>query len=318
MLGSNTSSRSSAYLYQRLIAHVERGQSLSSGLETFGATFGDFTVNVVRVGERSGTLHENLNYLAEELKKKQVLKKKIVGALIYPAIVIMATVGISLVLTMYIFPKIAPIFKSMGSELPITTRALIALSNFLMHHSVALVLTFIAIGVAYTALLKVARFHLVVDRVLLRLPLLGKLSQYYNLATCARTLSLLLKSDVGVVEALHIVAKSSRNYAYRSAIAALCVDVARGQNISSQLLKHPAFFPPLFSHMIIVGERTGNLTDSLMYLSDMYEEEINDLTKNLTTLVEPVLMVIMGIIVGFIAISIITPIYGMTQNLTPQ
>lgn len=317
MLGHQKQTGSAAYIYGELIEHVENGQPLSSGLEKFSNIFGEFTINIVRVGENSGTLHENLDYLAEELKKKTALRKKVLGALVYPAVIVCATVGISLVLTVYIFPKITPIFQSFKTQLPLTTRMLIAVSNFLIHDGGWLFLGLVAVSIGYYFLLRIPRFHLIVDSILLRLPLFGKLSQYYNLANTARTLGLLLKSDMGVVNAFAIVTKSSRNLSYRIALAGITRDIMKGQKISEQLMKEPRLFPPLFSQMIMVGEQTGNLSGSLMYLSDMYEEEISDLTKNMTTLIEPVLMVVMGVIVGFIAISIITPIYGITSQLTP-
>lgn len=317
MLGQQKQSDSATYIYGELIKDVENGQSLSSGLEKFQKIFGEFCVNIVRVGESSGTLHENLDYLAQELKKKTALRKKVLGALVYPAVVVVATVGISLVLTVYIFPKITPIFTSFKTQLPMSTRMLIAISNFLMHDGEWLLIGVIAAAILYYFLLRIPRFHFLVDSILLQLPLFGTLSQYYNLANTARTLGLLLKSDMGIVGALSIVTKSSRNLAYKRALSHATTEVMKGQKMSDQLAKDPKLFPPLFTQMVMVGEQTGNLSGSLMYLSDMYEEEINDLTRNLTTLVEPVLMVVMGVIVGFIAISIITPIYGITSQLTP-
>ena len=316
MFDAQQHSRSATYIYRSLITDVESGQLLSTGLEKFSALFGEFTINVVRTGERSGTLHENLDYLAEELKKKQALKKKVVSALIYPAIIVVVTIGISLVLTVYIFPKITPIFQSIKSELPFSTRALIVLSNFLLHKGVWVLGGMSLFAGGYMFLLRVPRFHLLIDSILLKLPLFGTLSRYYNIANFSRTLGLLLKSDMGIVESLAIVTKSSRNLAFRSVFVRVSDEVMKGQKISAQLSKYPRFFPHLFSQMVSAGEQTGNLSPSLIYLSDMYEEEINDLTKNLTTLVEPVLMVVMGIIVGFIAISIITPIYSVTQSIS--
>lgn len=318
MLSSQNQNRASAYIYQELIMHVSNGQPLSVGMRSFANIFGDFSINIVKVGETSGTLHENLDYLAEELKKKTALKKKVVGSLVYPAVIVFATVGISLVLTMYIFPKITPIFASFSTELPLTTRLLMNFSNFLVKDGVLALLGVIAVCFAYGFSLRLKSFHLVIDHILLRLPLFGKMSQYYNISNMCRTLSLLLKSDVGIVMALSIVADSTKNLAYRNAIRDIEREVMKGQKISGELLLRSELFPPIMSQMILVGERTGNLSDSLMYVSNMYEEEISDLTKNLTTMIEPVLMVVMGLVVGFIAISIITPIYGITQQLTPH
>ncbi len=319
MLGSETRTGSAKYIFQSLIIDVSNGQPLSSGLGKFQRIFGEFCINIVKVGESSGTLHENLDYLAEELKKKQTLRRKVIGALMYPAVIVFATVGITVMLTVYIFPKIIPIFQSVKATLPLSTRMLIVISSFLSTWGWWLLGGLFVFVIGFVVLMRmVPLFHLWMDVILLRIPLLGKLSSYYNLANSARTLSLLLKSDVGVVPAMELVAASTRNHVYRRALYKAAEHITKGQKISLQLQSSPRLFPPLMTQMVLVGESTGNLSGSLMFLSDMYEEQIDELTKNLTTLIEPVLMIVMGLLVGFIAISIITPIYSITQSLTPQ
>ena len=147
------------------------------------------------------------------------------------------------------------------------------------------------------------------------MPLFGNLSRYYNLANLSRTIGLLIKSDIGITEALRIAGKSSRNLAYREALERARIGVESGQKVSAQFMRESSLFPSMYSQMIVVAEHTGNLSAIFSYLSEMYEEEVSDLTKNLTTLIEPLLMVVMGVVVGFIAISIISPIYGITQQL---
>jgi type II secretory pathway component PulF len=151
----------------------------------------------------------------------------------------------------------------------------------------------------------------------MRIPFLGKLSMYYNLANICRTLGLLLKSDIRIVLAMDLVVGGLKNVAYQEELIRVSKGVMQGQNISSQLRKNSTLFPPMLIQMVTAAEATGNLSGTLLYLSDTYEEEIDELTKNLTTLLEPILMIVMGVIVGFVAISIITPIYSITQNLSP-
>lgn len=318
MLDTGHNSRSATYIIQNLIRDVSRGATLSAGLASFATIFGAFSINIIRVGESAGTLHQNLEYLSEELKKKDALKKKIIGALIYPLIIAIATIGISLVLTMYIFPKIMPIFQSFKQELPVTTRALIALSQFLIKDGVWVVLGLAAFCSIFVWAMRFQSVRFVTDRTILHLPLFGRLSRYYNLATFSRTMSLLLRGDVAIVQALEIVVTSTRNSIYQEHLQRMARAVMHGQRMSTVMQRDHHLFPSLVTQMVIVGETTGNLAGSLMYVSDMYEEEINDLTKNMSVLLEPVLMIVMGLIVGFIAISIITPIYGITQNLTPH
>ena len=318
MLAEEAHSKSAAFIYESLLVDVSEGQPLSSSLNKFNRHFGEFGVNIVRVGEASGTLHENLEYLAEELKRKQALKRKVVGALIYPAVIIGATFGITILLTVYIFPKIVPIFQSVNAQLPITTRMLMALSNFLSTDGLLLFAGFVVFVIAFLFSLRIRRIHLWWDIFVLKLPFLGKLSRYYNLANTCRTLSLLLRSDVRILESIDLVVAGTRNLAYRDELLRAHERVMQGQKISTQFKHNKTLYPSLLGQMVAVGESTGNLGATLSYISDMYEEEIDDLIKNVTTLLEPILMIAMGVIVGFIAISIISPIYSITQNLTPH
>ena len=316
MLKDEARTRSSKYIYESLIADVSNGQGLSVSLAKFTRAFGDFSIQIIRVGEASGTLHENLEYLSQELKKKQALRREVWGALIYPALIVACTFGITIMLTVFIFPKIIPIFESVRAGLPWSTRLLIAISKFLGFAGLYL----IAGGIALVSVIVVAMrystgFHLLLDHLLLRIPILGKLSRAYNLANICRTMSLLLKSDVRIIEAIDLVAASTKNLVYRAQLLAIKERITKGQKFSVQFKDNARLFPSVMAQMIIVGESTGNLDATLLYLSNMYEDEISDLTKNLTTLLEPILMIVMGLVVGFIAISIITPIYSITSNL---
>jgi type IV pilus assembly protein PilC len=237
------------------------------------------------------------------------------SALVYPAIIIFATFGITTFLTVYIFPKIAPIFASLKSELPLSTKILMSISTFLITNGFWVLLGFIGFFVALMFLLRWKRFRYWFDHLVLSLPMIGIMLQYYNVTNITRTFGLLLKSDVRVVHAFEILADSTKNLVYREALTIAGAQVLKGRKISSQFDGKRRLFPPIIPQMISVGEQTGNLSGALLYCSEMYEEELNDFTKNLTTIIEPVLMIVMGLIVGFVAISIITPIYGLTQYL---
>lgn len=317
LLHKHTASRSASYMYHKLREHVAKGQALSSGLAKFPRFFGEFAVNIVGVGEATGTLSDNLNYLAEELKKKQELKKKVSGALIYPMLIVLSTAGIAVLLTVYIFPKITPIFQSFHTALPLSTKILIAISGFLIKDGLWLLFTLASFALLVSLLLRVKRFNYWYNRFLLTIPIFGKIIRYYNVVNITRTLGLLLSANVRVVEAFEIVAKSTKNPVFRGKMESAATHALRGQNIAQQFEKDTRIFPPMVAQMIATGESTGNLSESLAFCAEMYEEELSDLTKNLTNMLEPVLMIVMGLIVGFVAISIITPIYGITQNLTP-
>ncbi|MES2966327.1 MAG: type II secretion system F family protein [Patescibacteria group bacterium] len=298
-----------------LLVKISSGQTLSTALSHYKKTFGNFSLSIIAVGERSGTLPESLEYIAIELKKKQEIRKQILGALIYPTIVVLATLAITIFLIVYIFPKIVPIFLSVETTLPWSTQFLINVSNFLQLYgwyvAGVVVMGFILVPI----LLKIKRIQHYYTRALLRIPLIGLLCRYYNLAQISRTLGLLLVNDIPIVTSLDITANSIHNCIYTEALTHARAEIIMGKNLSGELKNYPLLFPALFIQMIQAGETTGTMPVTLTYVSEIYESDIKDITKNLTTILEPLLMLFMGLMVGFIAISIITPIYGITQNL---
>lgn len=316
LIRKQINSKTMSKIIDQVIIDVSNGQFLSNSLEKHKNIFGDFMVNIIRVGETSGILYENLNYLAEELKKKRELRKKVLGAMTYPLIVLVVAIGIIGVLTLYVFPKILPILRNLRATPPITTRILIFISNFVLSYGVFVAIGLIIIGiVSWLLISKVRLIKFIFHKLILLTPLVSKISQNYNLATFTRTLGLLLKSGIKVVEAISITADTMTNLVYHKEIRNIATNVSRGEEISKHLEAKPSLFPLTLSQMITVGERTGNLSESLLYLAELYENELDDLTQNLSSTIEPLLMIVLGVIVGFIALSIITPIYQVTQHL---
>lgn len=318
MVSEQAKSRRYSRMMQSVITDVTNGASLSRSLGKFPNIFGDFGINIIRIGESSGTLSQNLEYLADELKKSDTLRSKVIGALVYPAVITLATLAITGFLMLYLFPKIMPIFTSLHMELPLTTKIVIAVSTFLQAWGLVLIAVIIALFIAAGILIKkFERVRYFFDTWTLRLPIAGEMIRFYNLATATRTLGLLLRSGVTLSEALPLTADTTRNLIYKEQYQLLSEAVIRGERISGYMFKKPELFPIITTQMVAVGERSGSLSSTLVYLSEMYEAEVDDFTKNLSSLIEPALMVIMGVLVGFIAVSIITPIYGITQNLHP-
>ena len=315
MLQTETKSKVFKKILKEIIGDVSNGQSLSTGLSKFRDVFGELFINIIEVGETSGILAENLNYLAQELKKGQELKKKIIGALIYPAVIFSATIGITTLLTVFIFPKILPVFKTMKVTLPLTTRILIALSDLLTNYGLLIVLIIIIVVIISIILLRIPRVRLGYHILLLHTPLVGKMVRGANLASFTRILGISLRSGVKIVDAISITARSTTNLVYKIKLMEITDKIKKGQTIAEHLIPLSHLFPGMFAQMVAVGENTGNLSETLLYLSEFYESELDDLTKNLSNTLEPFLMVFMGIVVGFIAISIIGPIYEVTSSL---
>lgn len=298
-----------------LLENVKNGQFLSDGLKKHRRLFGDFFINIVHVGEISGTLADNLEYLAESLRKKRELESKVKGAMLYPIIIMFATFGITGGLMFFIFPKILPIFKSLKIELPTITKIFIAISTFVINHGLT-VLGGIVIGLAaFWFLVRIRPIRFVWHQILLSLPLVGSMVRNFNLINFIRSLTLLMKSGVKIVQALEITADSSQNLVYRTTLQQTAKGVSQGSHIFEHLSEYPRLFPPVFTQMIAVGEETGRLTDTGAYLAEYYEQELDNTTKTLSSVLEPLLLVLMGFIVGFIALAIILPIYEVSQGI---
>jgi type II secretory pathway component PulF len=317
VLLEQASSRALTRVLARTVEDVRNGKSLAAALGRFSGQFGEFAVNIIRVGESGGALAVNLRHLAEELEKKDALRKKVVSALVYPVFITIATLGVTGLLTVYIFPKITPIFNSLNVDLPLTTRLLIGVSTFLREHGLALIGACVVLAAALVVLHRSVRvFRVFWDRLILTLPIAGGMVQYYNMATLSRTLGLLLKSGTSIVEALYTTRDTTRNLIYFAELDRAIAHVQGGENVSAHFRKHRGLFPPMVSHLVAIGERTGNLADTFIYLSEFYESEIDTSAKNLSNALEPALMIMMGVLVGFVAVSVITPIYEITQTLS--
>ncbi len=314
----NQSTFSRAKIFEQILGDVTSGQFLSSSLAKHGNTFGTFAINIIKVGEEGGILDQNLEYLAEELKKRQELKKKILGAMVYPAFISLATIGVTTMITVYIFPKLMPVFESVSFKLPLTTRMLMAVSGFMIAYGFYL---FIGILLAVIGLVflykKVRPFNMAVSRLLIGVPIFGPLFQSYHMANFCRTFGLLLNCQVGIINAANITGDATANLLYRREITALGEQITRGKRVADYLEQRQGLFPEMVHQMVAIGETAGNLGDTLLYLSDHFESEVNDITKNLSNSLEPILLVVMGLVVGFVAVSVITPIYELTANIHP-
>jgi type IV pilus assembly protein PilC len=319
LIRTQTKSDSKKRVFDSVIADVSSGQYLSTSLGKFSRFFGDFAISLIRIGEKSGILSQNLVYLADELQKKHELRKKIIGTLIYPIFITVATLGVTGILTVYIFPKLMPIFTSLHVSLPVTTRMLIWVSAYLAKWGILTVLGLIALGIGFYIVHRTYEpVRMVSDRLVLRIPFVASISRAYNLTNFCRTLGLLLKSGITLNEAIDITAETTSNLVYRRACARLNARIMHGEPISRGLAERPDLYPDILVHMVAVGERTGNLSTTLSYLGELYENEVNELTRGLSNSIEPILMIVMGLLVGLIAVSVITPIYQITQHLSPK
>jgi len=315
VLKRQTTSKPFLKVLESLISDVRNGHYLSESMEKFGRLFGDFFVNLVRVGETSGTLSENFKYLAIELEKKSELNRKIRGAMAYPVVILFATLGVTGIMSFFIFPKILPVLTSLNVKLPLTTRIFVALSEFMFSYGLYLFLGLGAVIILFLVAIRTYSIRIRWHRFLLKMPFIGRMSVYVNVITIARTMNLLLRGGVKIVQALEITSATLANLVYREEMLEISKAVQGGEPMSRSMIANPRLFPSTFSQMAAVGENTGKLDETLVFLADFYETELDSATKNFSNILEPAMLLIMGGVVVFVAISIITPIYSMSQTL---
>ena len=294
-------------------SHIEKGGTLHESLAEHPKIFSKLFVAMVRAGEESGTLDAALTTIAKQLKNAYDLKKKIKGALIYPTIIVVAIVGIGFLMMTEVVPTLAQTFDELGAELPKTTQAIINVSDFLVNYTAVVALgVLILIGGVY-AVLKTEAGQRGRDKMLLFTPIINELVKEINAARTARTFASLLSAGVDIVTALGITRDVVQNHYHRDVLTAAAENVKKGGQLSEVFSKNEHLYPPLIGEMIAVGEETGALSDMLLRVADFYEEEVGQKTKNMSTIIEPFLMLLIGATVGFFAIAMVGPIYSLSD-----
>ena len=287
--------------------NVEGGQSLSDALEKFPKVFGPMFINLVRAGESSGTLAEIMNRIAKYLEYAQSLRKKVKSAMMYPVVVSCMATLITIVLLVKVIPVFATIYDSFDAKLPTPTLALIALSNFLRHYLPLVVAFFVGCFFLLRAFYRTDKGRLSIDQAKFRIPIFGELIRKVVLSRFARTLSTLVRSGVPILRSLDIVAKTSGNYAVELAVMKAAQKIKEGESIAPPL-DETKIFPPMVVRMIAVGEKTGKLDQMLEKVADFFDEQVNTTLAGLTALIEPLLIGVLGAVIGGIVICMFLPI----------
>jgi len=298
-----------------LIDDVNKGGTLSSGMKKFPNVFSGVFISMVHSGEESGSLPRTLSEIGMTLKKTYDLNRKIKGALIYPSIIVAAIFIIGILMMIFVVPTLTKTFSDIGVKLPAATRFIIAISDFLTNHYIFFILIVCAVigsGLMFAQLSFTKRYF---DMFILRLPILGTLIKEMNTARTARTLSSLLASGVDVSKALAITEEVLQNVHYKELIHNSINSIEKGVALSASFKENTKLYPVMVGEMIEVGEETGNLSQMLMDVATFYETEVDNKTKNLSTIIEPVLMVFIGVAVGFFAIAMIKPMYSVMDNI---
>lgn len=312
-LTDQTRSKPMRTALQAVYQSVERGQTVAESLEVHPHIFSPLFVSFVRVGESTGKLQESLEILAKQLDKEYQLKRAVRGGLLYPIVILVALVTVGVAMMIFVIPKLIEVFEGFDVELPLTTRILIGTSDFFQSYWYIVIVLALGGVVGSWFLLRVQAVKAALMQGLLYSPIVGGIMQKVNLARFSRNLSSLLSSGVSFVEALQILGQNTPHPSYASVFAAAVDHVKQGKVLSIFLEDFKRLFPPLVTNIMKVGEETGELDAVLREVALFYESEVDQTMKNLTSIMEPVLMVIIGIAVGALAISVISPIYGLVN-----
>ena len=314
-LTAQTSNKNFAKILGAIQNDLQAGGTLAEGLAKYPGIFDELFVNMIRVGEGSGSLEEILDILAVQLEKEHELISKVKGAFIYPAVILIAMVGIGILMMIFVVPTLTAVFKDLGSDLPASTVFIIGLSDFLKNNLLLSFLGLVSLGIFLKFYLATESGKRTMGFIFINTPAVSNIYIKMNSARFARILSSLLKSGVTIVESLSILSRTLTNFYYKNALEKATESIQKGEPLSKIIYEEKKIFPILVPQMLEVGEETGKTDVVMQKLADFYEDEVNQLTKNLSSIIEPVLMLIIGAAVGFFAVSMMQPMYSVMSNI---
>jgi type IV pilus assembly protein PilC len=297
-----------------IIADVQEGKTFAQAIEKYPKVFSHIYVSIIKAGEESGLLDKVLLRLADNLEKQSKLKGTVKSALMYPAIVIIMMAGVMVVMMVFVLPQLTVLYKNLGVGLPLPTQIVVGFSNIVITFWPIILVGFALFMVFYSKWSKTTDGRLVIDSLMLKLPIFGKLIEQSILAEFARTLGLLVGTGTLVVDALLETAETTGNINYKNAITSVSKQVEKGVSVGDALAYYP-LFPPLLIQLVRIGEQTGKVDETLGKASEYFEREVDGKVKTLTTAMEPFIMIVLGVGVAFLIISVITPIYSLISSI---
>lgn len=315
VLGKQPPSIKMKSIIESLLKDVEGGKNLADSMRSHPKNFSGFIVSMVEVGEKSGTLDKSLEYLSEQLQKNHELKKKVQGAMVYPIVILSFIVLLAAGLVGFILPRIIPMFESLNVPLPMPTLILMKTMKFLGEHGLLVGICAAVAIFIFVTILKMQALRPFWHKLLLKLPFFGDFSSDLNLTKFNHTLEAMLKSGTPIVRSLDVAQGVLSNEQYRIAVRIVIEEVEKGSALAAALMQRGTLFPVLMTAMIQVGEASGTLEEILKYLGGFYDKRVDAATKGLAAVVGPLLLVIMGVLVGGIALAIVMPIYQLPGSV---
>lgn len=314
MLGGQTENKVFAQAIKDTKMAVQKGATLAEAMKQQPKVYPSLLINMVEAGEASGSLENAMERMSIQFEKSAKLKALIKKAMIYPIMIIFVAFAVLIAMSIVVIPQFATMFESMGSELPGITKAVMAFSDFIMHKWYFMILIIVVAAVAFIGFGKTETGQVVYGTIAMKAPIFGTLVVKNNSASFARTLSTLVSAGISLSEALDITGRTMKNILFKRAIQEARVDVEQGANLSEPLFRC-GLFPPMVPQMIKIGEETGNIDGMLTKAADYYEDEVEIATASLTTMMEPLIIVVLGVIVGVLVLAMYMPMISMYSGL---
>jgi len=314
LLEQQTENKYFSKIIAKVYESVESGETLSESMKKQQKVFPNILINMIAAGEASGNLEIAFKRMAEHFEKEHKLKQNIKKATMYPMVVSVIAVGVIIILLTAVVPTFVEMFDSIGAELPATTKALIGISNFVVKKWYIILLVLFASISSFIWYMKSEQGKISLSGIKLKLPVIGKVNVKIAASRFSRTLSTLLASGLPLLEAIEIVSRVVDNYKLEKGLMHAREQVSKGEALSKPV-EDMGIFPPMITHMVKIGENTGQLEPILNKVADFYDSEVETAVSQMTTLLEPIIIVVLAVVVGFVVISIVQPMFGMYKSL---
>jgi len=312
---SSQSKGSLKKILESVAAEINNGKQLADGLEHFSHIFSDVFINLIRAGENTGTLKENLSYLAIQAQKQYDLKQNIRGSMMYPLIVLIGGAIVSIFIIVFIFPNIVALFDTLDVELPMATKILLWVADVFENYPLHLIAAIISVMILFVIARKISITRYVLDIIYLKIPIVGRILRDSSLSNVFRLLGTLLESGMPLKQSIKVTRSTAHNMVFRKMFDEMDEKVNQGGELVTVLRNYESIVPVMSVRLIHVGAQTGKLEDMLLYLADFYGKEVDEMSKRISVVIEPILIIGIGFMVGFLAFAIITPIYEVITSV---